>query len=460
MKKNLPYNKIVYIICLTGALGGLLFGLDQGFIANALHPINKIYSLNLSQSEHYSAILAWGGILGTIFSGFLSRIVGRKRTLILSGLIFTCLSFSSSLVPNFTILLYCRFGIGFAIGLVCFTVPIYLSETSPTSIRGSMSTLFQLMITIGILLISLTNTLLIFVLGETTLSLSLMFGVSTIFSLIMLLSSMFLPESPRWYVLKKNHDKAIAILKKIYKDNCNARKELISIKKSVASNSSSRFDFLYNFNFFKVLILGMTLQIFQQLVGINMIIYYAPTVFDYANLSGFIALIIVPITNMLFTIPAIKLVDRWGRKKLLYIGSIIMMIAMLLFGLSFLGMKANFNINKMILLFSAIIYIIGFACSWGPIPWIICAEIFPLKYKEIGITITTIINWVFAGIVLENSLSFMQNYGNYSIFFLFCGFCFISLLFLKYFVPETKNVSLETIEKNLHNKARLKNIGI
>jgi len=201
---------------------------------------------------------------------------------------------------------------------------------------------------------------------------------------------------------------------------------------------------------------------FQQLVGINMMIYYAPTIFGYAGMTGIIALLAIPTVNMLFTFPAIKWIEKWGRKKLLYVGAAVMMVSMFAAGFAFLSMAGNTSpsgLSKTILLLSAVVYIFGFACSWGPVAWVICAEIFPLKGREIGMTVTTMINWTFAGVVMANALSFMKAYGNASIFFVFGGFCILAMIFLKFFVPETKGVSLEHIEKNLENGVPLKRLG-
>ena len=142
------YKTIVYIICTIAALGGLLFGLDQGFIANALPTISAHYKLNTQGAENYAAVLAWGSIFGAFLSGFFARFLGRKKSLVFAGFMFTAGTIVSAFLPNIQILTICRFGLGFAVGIASFVVPLYLSETAPASIRGSMGTLFQLMITI------------------------------------------------------------------------------------------------------------------------------------------------------------------------------------------------------------------------------------------------------------------------------------------------------------------------
>ncbi len=457
------YSRIIYAVCITGALGGLLFGLDQGFIANSLATIQKIYKLNLEQSEHYAGVLAWGGVIGVLLSGWLIRALGRKTVIVVSGFLFLTLSIISATLPPFEVLVWARAGLGFAVGIASFAVPLYLAETSPTSIRGSMATLFQLMITIGIFLIACSNIYVNRLLGHTHIALSLMFSVIAIFAFLMFMGSIFLPESPRWLVLKNKESKALKVLKKMDYSDKDIKNEIAEIKASIARNVGSGFSMLVKPFFWKVLAVGILLQMFQQLVGINMMIYYAPTIFGYAQMTGVFALLAVPLVNMLFTFPAVYWIDRWGRKKLLYVGSIVMFIAMLSAGIAFLNIKANVvpsDTVKFTLLAAAIVYIFGFACSWGPVAWVLCSEMFPLKGREIGVTMTTMINWTFAGIVMSNALTFMKHYGNASIFFVFAGFCVLSLIFLRFFVPETKGVSLEKIEQNLEDGKAVKDIGI
>ena len=459
---NKEYQKIVYVICLIGALGGLLFGLDQGFIANSLDTIDHVYGLTTAQGEHYSAILAWGGILGALLSGMFARLLGRKKVLMLSGFLFTLLSLISAFLPPLTLLTACRFGLGFAVGIASFTVPLYLSETAPTSIRGGMATLFQLMVTIGIFLIAFTNVIIVKLLGHFEISLSLMFGVIVAFAAIMFIGSFFLPESPRWLMLKGKDEQALYVLKRVRSSQTEIDAEVAEIKETLLENQGSGIQILSKGYFWKILLVGVVLQMFGQLVGINMMIYYAPTIFGYAGMTGLIALLAIPTVNMLFTFPAIKWIDKWGRKKLLYVGAFIMMVAMFSAGFAFLAITHSAVPSvfaKVTLLLSAVVYIFGYACSWGPVAWVVCAEVFPLKGREIGMTVTTMVNWTFAGVVMANALSFMGAFGNASIFFVFGGFCILAMIFLRLFVPETKGVSLEKIEKNLENGVPLNKIG-
>lgn len=459
------YKKIVYWICTIAALGGLLFGLDQGFIANSLETIEKVYFLGVEGGEKYAAILATGGIIGALLSGIFARFLGRKRSLILAGFLFSSLSIVSATLPAIAVLSACRFGLGFAVGIASFIVPLYLSETAPASIRGSMGSLFQLMITIGIFLIAVTNVVIARIFLNPHVALPIMFLVIAAFSLIMFIGSFRLPESPRWLMLKGRKTQAREVLARVLCHDEDIDRELADIDNAIKSDKGAGVGIIFKGYFFKVLLMGVILQMFQQLVGINMMIYYAPTIFGYAGMKGLLAMLTVPTVNMLFTFPAIKLVEKWGRKKLLYVGAVVMMITMIAAGLAFASIGGISDpsqiggLPKAVLLIAVIIYIFGFAVSWGPVAWIVCSEVFPLEGREVGMTITTIVNWSFAGLVMGNALSFMRDHGNASIFFVFAAFCVVSMLFLKFFVPETKGVTLEKLESDLKSGKALRDLG-
>lgn len=463
--KSGGYKTIVYVICSVAALGGLLFGLDQGFIANSLETLQRHYHFGVQGGEHYSAILATGGIVGALLSGVFARLLGRKRSLLLAGFIFTAASAVSALLPPLPVLSACRFILGFGVGVASFVVPLYLAETAPASIRGSMGTLFQLMITIGIFLISLTNVFIARAFASPTTSLPLMFLTITVFAALMFLGGFILPESPRWLMLKARREQAIAVLRRTLNTQQEIDKEIEEIEQTLHGPKGAGIGIVFRGYFFKVLVVGVVLQMFQQLVGINMMIYYSPTIFGYAGLTGLIAAMTVPTVNMLFTFPAIPLVEKWGRKKLLYMGAVVMLITMVAAGLAFQSIGSVSDPSqiggtpKIVLLLSAILYIFGFAVSWGPVVWLVCSEIFPLEGREVGMTITTMVNWTFAGLVMANALSFMQAHGNSSIFYVFAVFCVLAVIFVAMFVPETKGITLEEIEFNLKNGVRLRALG-
>jgi len=463
--KSGGYKTIVYVICSVAALGGLLFGLDQGFIANSLETIQRHYHLSVQGGEHYSSILATGGIVGALLAGLFARFLGRKRSLLLAGFIFTAASALSALLPPLPVLSACRFALGFGVGVASFVVPLFLSETAPASIRGSMGTLFQLMITIGIFLISLTNVFIARAFMNPGTSLPLMFLTITLFAALMFLGGFILPESPRWLMLKGRREEAIVVLRRTLNTQHEIDLEIEEIEQALHGPQGAGVAIVMRGYFIKVLMVGVLLQVFQQLVGINMMIYYSPTIFGYAGMKGLLAAMTVPTVNMLFTFPAIHLVEKWGRKKLLYVGAITMLVTMIAAGVAFQAIGSASSpamiggTPKAVLLASAILYIFGFAVSWGPVVWLVCSEIFPIEGREIGMTITTMVNWTFAGLVMANALSFMQAHGNASIFYVFAVFCALAVAFVALFVPETKGITLEEMEFNLKNGVRLRDLG-
>lgn len=463
--KSGGYKTIVYVICSVAALGGLLFGLDQGFIANSLETIQRHYHIGVQGGEHYSSILATGGIVGALLSGLFARFLGRKKSLLFAGFVFTAASAYSALLPPLPVLSACRFALGFGVGVASFIVPLFLSETAPASIRGSMGTLFQLMITIGIFLISLTNVFIARAFVNPATSLPLMFLTITLFAALMFAGGFILPESPRWLMLKGRKEDAVAVLRRTLNTEQEINLEIGEIEQALHGPQGAGVGIVMRGYFMKVLAVGVLLQVFQQLVGINMMIYYSPTIFGYAGMKGLLAAMTVPTVNMLFTFPAIRLVEKWGRKKLLYVGAVTMLVTMIAAGAAFQAIGSVSDPSmigstpKAVLLASAILYIFGFAVSWGPVVWLVCSEIFPLEGREIGMTITTMVNWTFAGLVMANALSFMQAHGNASIFYVFAGFCVLAVAFVALFVPETKGITLEEMEFNLKNGVRLRELG-
>lgn len=453
--QKVSYKSIVYLICIIGALGGLLFGLDQGFIANALNSIKAAYNLGTQGAEKYAAILAVGGVIGALLSGIFARFLGRKKSLVFAGLIFVLGSVISAFLPPFLVLKVCRFFLGFGVGIASFITPLYLSETAPAAIRGSMGSLFQLMITIGIFLISVTNVYIGTVFIDAHVALPLMFLVIALFAFLMFIGSLVLPESPRWLMLKQRKAEAIRVLQRTFNTQQEVDLEIAEIEKVLSESKGDTLKSIMKKHFVKILIIGVVLQMFQQLVGINVMIYYAPTIFGYAGMKGLLAMLTVPTVNMLFTFPAVYLVEKWGRKKLLYVGAVIMFISMAAAGLAFhsIGNVADVALisqtPKTVLLIAVIVYIFGFAFSWGPVAWIVCSEIFPLKGREVGMTITTMVNWTFAGLVMRYALSFMETFGKSSLFYLFSAFCILAIIFVAKFVPETRGVTLEELEERL-----------
>ncbi len=451
-------NAVVIKVSIIAALAGLLFGLDIAYVNGSLNLIVKEFSLTVPQSERIAGILLIGAAIGAAFSGWLSKRFGRKKVLILASLIFALFTFLGVFAPTFTVLLVARFIIGLAVGIASFVAPLYLSEIAPYKIRGGLIAMYQLMITIGIFVMFLSNAALIHF-G----SWRLMMSVIAIPAVIMFIGALFLPESPRWFVLVGEPEKAEKVLKKIRTSDEEVAFELNEIKDSVKIKSSG-WAMLSKPYFRKILILGILLQVLQQFSGMNAFMYYSGQVFKAAGLSNpVIATISIGLVNVLTTILAIKYVDKLGRKPILYFGLTILVVSCAVVGYIFRmkppGTEMTSGEQWATLIFS-LLFIFGFAVSLGPIIWIICSEIFPLKGRDFGITVTTTTNWISNAIIGTYVLTWYQNLGVGGTFWLFGGFCVIGFFIIGFITPETKGIPLEELEKNLENGVPLRKLGM
>jgi len=457
---------VVYFIGFTAALAGLLFGLDVGVINGANEFIEKEFKIGDREIEFIVSALLWGAVFGTLISGFISSHFGRRRTILVSALIFVVGSICCAFSPNENVLIAARFLLGIAVGVASFTAPLYLSEVSPQTVRGSMISMYQLMITIGILMASLSNTWLGLYAtfgGVTGGHWRLMLGIIAIPAAVMFVGVLFLPESPRWLFLKGFKEHAVAVFKRMHLDDAEIAAEVREIEDSLKVKQSGFQLLVKNSNFRRAIFLGVGLQVIQQLTGINFIMYYAAKIlalagFDDPNEKLWGSVIIMA-TNMLATFIAIAFVDRLGRKPIMYAGFVVMGLALLVVGLLF---NADIAKNPQLgypAVGALLVFIVGFAMSAGPIIWVICSEIYPLAGRDLGVTFSTATNWIVNAIVGMTFLSMLGTFGEGNTFLLYGGMNVLFIIFFLLFVPETKGVSLEHIERNLMSGLPLRKIG-
>jgi SP family galactose:H+ symporter-like MFS transporter len=457
---------IVYFIGLTGALAGLLFGLDVGVISGAQQFIEKEFNIGDSEIEFIVSALLWGAVFGTFLSGVLSSYLGRRKTILISALIFIVGSLCCAVAPSVHILIAARFLLGIAVGIASFTAPLYLSEISPQSVRGSMISMYQLMITIGIVLAFLSNTWLASYAtfgGVTGGHWRIMLGIIALPAAIMFLGVLFLPESPRWLCLKGLKERAAAVFKRMHLDDAEIAAEMREIEDSLKIKQSGFQMLRQNPNFRRVIGLGIGLQIIQQLTGINVVMYYAPKIFALAGFETVTGqlwgTVLVGVTNVLATFIAIAFVDRLGRKPIMYAGFVVMGLALLTVGLLFNSdISANPHLGYPAIA-ALLVFIVGFAMSAGPIIWVICSEVYPLAGRDLGVTFSTATNWVTNAIVGQTFLTMLSTLGGGNTFLLYGGLNVLFIIFFILFVPETKGVSLESIEQKLLDGTPLKQIG-
>ena len=459
----------VFLVGVTAALAGLLFGLDTGVISGALQFIGKSFGIadKAVELEFIVSSLMWGATIGALTSGLFTRHFGRKKAIMLAGLLFVLGSLGSSLATSPGILIAMRVLLGIAVGMASFTAPLYLSEIAPENVRGAMISLYQLMITIGISLAFMSDTYFASyadVAGTTGGHWRIMIGIIIIPALLMFIGVSFLPESPRWLILKELRDDAIKVLEKMRPSREHVHAEVAEIEEALKIKQSGFSLFKSNKQFRKAIYLGVGLQVIQQLTGINIIMYYAPTVFKAAGFASTVEqmwlTVLTGLVNVFATFIAIAFIDKWGRKPIMYTGFVIMGLSMLIVGICInLGVDTH-HVLSFVSVFFVFMFIIGFACSAGPIIWVLCAEIYPLQGRDFGITVSTATNWITNAIVGSTFLTLLNTVGKGNTFILFGVLEALFIVFFIVLVPETKGISLEHIEKNLMSGKRLKDIGV
>jgi MFS transporter, SP family, galactose:H+ symporter len=450
-------NRYGILVCLIAALAGLLFGLDIGVISGALPYITKQYAIDDRVQEWIVSSMMVGAAMGALGAGWLSFHLGRRRSLVLAGVMFISGSVWSALAVNPENLIGARLVLGLAVGVASFTAPLYLSEVAPKQMRGAMISTYQLMITIGILAAFLSNIGLSYVAGWRW-----MLGVIAIPAVLFLFGVLALPDSPRWLIQRNREKAARAVLNRLYTDTSDIEAEIHEVKQQIAQPTQGWGLLRTNPNFRRSVLLGASLQVLQQITGINVVMYYAPRIFALAGFATheqqLWVTVIVGLVNVLATFVAIGLVDRWGRKPILYGGCLVMAVGM--GTLSYLlHLGAMDTVSQIVMVGMLLLFIAGFAMSAGPLVWILCSEIQPLQGRDFGVAVSTFVNWVANMLVAATFLSLLSTIGESRTFLLYAllNGIFACVVFL--FVPETRGVSLEHIERNLLRGSRLRDLG-
>lgn len=456
-KKKRSNKSVTFFVCFLAALAGLLFGLDIGVIAGALPFISHEFQITSHQQEWVVSSMMFGAAVGAIGSGWLNFRLGRKYSLMIGAVLFVVGSLCSAFAPNTEVLIVARVLLGLAVGIASYTAPVYLSEIAPEKIRGSMISMYQLMITIGILAAYLSDTGFSYT-GEWR----WMLGVITIPALLLLVGVFFLPDSPRWLAARGNDDKARRVLEKLRDSTAQAKSELDEIRESLKIKQSGWGLFTSNKNFRRAVYLGILLQVMQQFTGMNVIMYYAPKIFGIAGFAStsqqMWGTVIVGVVNVLATFIAIGLVDRWGRKPTLKLGFLVMAVGMGILG-TMLHIGVESEAAKYFSIAMLLMFIVGFAMSAGPLIWVLCSEIQPLRGRDFGITVSTTTNWIANMIVGATFLTMLDTLGNANTFWVYAALNVVFIFITIALIPETKNVSLEHIERNLMKGEPLRDIG-
>jgi SP family galactose:H+ symporter-like MFS transporter len=445
LRDALRGTKFVYIAASFAALGGLLFGYDTGVISGALIFIKREFGLTTVAEEIVVSGVLLGATLGAIVGGKAADLFGRRKVLLVTAAIFGIGALASAVAPSPAILIVSRVVLGLAIGLASTNVPVYLSEVAPPHARGWVVSLFQLAVTVGIVVAYLTDYSFVGIEEGWRWMLGLAVAPALVFGTGMF----FLPETPRWLIRGGHHEVAHRVLVRI-RDLGDVNLEIEEIKASLAQQTEGgHWTDLLRPQVRPALVVGLGLAVFQQITGINTVIYYAPKILQAAGFNSasgaILATVGVGVVNVGMTIIAMFLVDRAGRRPLLLIG-----IAGMIITLGVLGVSFSISNPSGQLAWIAVIclmgYVASFAVSLGPIFWLLIAEIYPLRIRGLAEGTAATFNWASNLIVSLTFLTLVEKLGASSTFLLYALASVASWLFAYWFVPETKGRTLEQIE--------------
>lgn len=447
-----PSGRTIYFF---GALGGVLFGYDTGVISGALLFIPKDFKLSSFLQGAIVAGLLLGAMIGAAFSGRLSDRLGRRRLIMIAAVIFMAGALLCAFAPTVTVLLAGRVILGLAVGSAALVVPLYLSEIAPTEIRGAITSLNQLMITGGILVAFIVNAIL-----ASSGNWRLMLGLAAVPAAVLLAGMLFMPETPRYLMHAGEEDTARDVLEKLPGDEPPEERieEIREVEQEEETETGLRG--LLRAKWVRpALIVACGLAIFQQFVGINTIIYYAPTTLTnvgFAKTSAIYANLIIGVINVGMTIVAIKIIDRVGRKPMLYAGAAGMVTSLLVLGISNAAMATPHHPGDpaaIITLICLATFIASFAATWGPVVWAMIPEVLPLSVRGTAMGVAVFCNWGANFLVAQTFPALLKGLGPGPVFIGYAVLGILAALFVKTLVTETKGRSLEEIEADLQRSA-------
>jgi sugar porter (SP) family MFS transporter len=449
----------IWKVSFIAGLGGILYGFDMGIIAAALIFVRSTFALSTQMEELVVSVVLIGAMVGAIVGGTLADRAGRRATLILGGVVFIAGSLLAFWSPNAGTLIAARALLGLAIGFTSVTAPVYVSELAPPRTRGTLIGLYQFALTIGIALADLVG---YWLAGSQ--AWRLMFGLGALPAFFFLLLVMTVPESPRWLVGQNREREAEALLR-TYTDEQGTALLLKDIRTSLLIPMERRWTALLSPMTRRSLLIACGFTILQQVTGINTIIYYGPQIFALAGMtsdqSAIFATFLVAAVNVAATVIALLLVDRVGRKPLLYCGAGGMTISLVLLSFSFRNQAVLGSSLGVVATACLMAFITCFAFSMGPIGWILAAEVFPLRLRGRGVAAATLASGVSNFIVSLTFLSLIKAAGNSLTFLIYAGFCVVTLLFVRYVIPETKGRELESISTpRLADRSALKAVAV
>lgn len=457
-------DKRILKISLTAALAGFLFGFDTVVISGANQPIKELWGTNWFLGDsiftfHGIFIMSmalWGTVLGSLFGGIPTDKLGRKRTLFWIGVLYFISAVGSALAPEAYSFSLFRFIGGVGVGASSVAAPIYISEISNAGNRGRLTATYQFNIVFGILIAFISNYL-IGIFFNADVSWRWMLGMEGLPALIYTFMVLKIPNSPRWLLMKGDEDKkALNALSLLGVDSLDASNRIKEIKDALLKSATTTKEKLFSSRYKKPLFLAFFLALFNQLSGINFVLYYAPEILERAGLASGESLfssISIGVINLIFTFVGISLIDKLGRKQLMYIGSLGYILSLAVVGWCFYS-----GASSIVLLIFILIFIASHAVGQGAVIWVFISEIFPNKVRAYGQSWGTGVHWVFAALITLLTPTFLDaeigifKENPWPIFIFFSAMMVLQLLWVLFVMPETKGISLEDLAKKLSGK--------
>lgn len=462
MAKSAVNFSYLLFLSLVAALGGFLFGYDAAVISGTVSQVTSQFRLDEIHVGWFVGCALIGSIIGVLMAGKLSDKWGRKLTMIVAALFFSVSGLACALVSNFEMLVIARMLGGIGIGIVSIVSPLYISEISIAEYRGRLVSLYQLAVTIGFLGAYLANfQLLHFSQSGAELGSLLMqkifvsevwramLGFSGIPAILFLMILFIIPESPRWLIVQGEETKASSVLGKIYKSMTDVKEQIEATKSVLLSEEKSNWRFLLQPGIRKAVLIGAAIAILGQFMGVNAVLYYGPSIFENAGLSGGDALfsqVLVGIVNAVTTVIAVFIIDKVGRKKLVYYGVSGMVISLLLVGFYF-RFSESMGMPNTFLLFFFLFYVFCCAISISAVIFVLLSEMYPTRVRGMAMSIAGLALWVGTYLIGQLTPWMLENLTPSGTFWLFAFMCLPYMWIVWKLIPETTGKSLEEIER-------------
>lgn len=457
-KRNSGY---VLFMAVVAAIGGILFGYDTAVISGTISSVSGQFSLDTIQQGWYVGCALVGSIIGVLFAGTLSDSIGRKKTMLIAATLFCLSAIFCAASAGFVQLVCFRIIGGMGIGIVSIVSPVYISEVSPADRRGTMVSLYQLAVTIGFLAAYIVN----FWIQDAAQSAQYssgwwrhvmqdemwrgMLGSMTVPAIMYFIVIFFIPESPRWLIVKGEGGKASAILTRIYSDRAAAETQMSETKASIEGETVSEWKALLQRGILKAVIIGSAIAILGQFMGVNAVLYYGPEIFSDAGLSSgdsMFSQVLVGAVNMLTTVIAVFIIDKVGRKQLIYWGVSGMILSLIMIGLYFLCGEA-WGLGNGFLLSFFLFYVFCCAISISAVVFVLLSEMYPNSVRGRAMSVAGLALWIGTYLIGQLTPWLLENLTPAGTFFLFAAMCVPYILIMWKAVPETTGKTLEEIEE-------------